>query len=193
MTFISIMKIPDSALSSSLIGVSINRFALQFFFGGSLLILAAAVSASGDPTEREGIVISIDSVGGQLVAVDPVPVSVNYRRVSSSLEAAIIDPRKREAPSDRSLKKLLEDVPIGTVFLNVKTKDGGPRAIIPLRPIKAYASHHPNNQIPGIELVNGPVQYWGNPRISLEGATISVMQRSKAGSRLLGDVEVKEK
>jgi hypothetical protein len=91
------------------------------------------------------------------------------------------------------LKKLLEDVPIGTVFLNVKNKDGVPRGIIPLRRVKAYASHHPNNQIRGIELVNGPVQFWANPRISLEGATISVMQRSRAGSRALGDIEVKEK
>ena len=104
MTFISIMKIPDSVLSSSLIGVSINRFALQFFFGGSLLILAAAVSASSDPTEREGIVISIDSVGGQLVAVDPVPVSVNYRRASSSLEAALASQLCMIPPTAETLK-----------------------------------------------------------------------------------------
>jgi hypothetical protein len=193
MTFISIMKIPGSALSSSLIGVSINSCAVAFLLGASLLIHAATASAGSDLIEREGIVISIDSAGGQLVAADPVPISVNYRRVPSSLEAAIIDPRKTGAPSNRSLKKLLEDVPIGTVFLNVKNKDGGPRAIIPLRRVKAYASHIPNNQIRGIEPLNGPVQFWGNPRISLEGATISVMQRSRTGSRLLGDIEVKEK
>jgi hypothetical protein len=104
---------------------------LPFLLGASLLIHAATVSAGSDSTERQGIVISIDSAGGQLVAVDPVPISVNYRRVPSSLEAAIIDPRKTEAPSNRSLKKLLEDVPIGTVFLNVKNKDGGPSGYYP--------------------------------------------------------------
>ena len=82
-------------------------------------------------------------------------------------------------------------IPVGGVF-----KGGEPRrkhlAIIPLRRsrrapliLKARTAE--------VGLRDGPVEFWGNPRISLDGAKVSVMQREAVGTRLIGDLLLEEK
>ena len=192
-TFIIIMKTLDLAPNFSLIGVFSSRAVVKPVLC-ALLVIFSGVSYSAERWhEREGIVISIRAAAGEFISEDLRPVALNYRRGSSTLEEGIRERRENPVPLKENLQNLVDHIPVGGVFLRVENQDGNHLAIIPLRRFKARSSHSQSKDRRGIGLRDGPVEFWGNPRISLDRAKVSVMQREAAGTRLIGDLLLEEK
>ena len=150
-------------------------------------------SAGENGSIREGVSVIIQSVDGELVRVDELPISFDSGRVSSTLETAINDPRGSRTSSTERLDKLVGQLPVGTVYLRVRNADGTTRAVVPLSRVDAYASHDPIVGDSRIRLDDGYVEFRARPRINFQGATISVVQKGESGLRDLGNLRIIER
>ena len=152
-----------------------------------VLLLASPFSSSdGDIAPKGGILISVQRDGERSLSVDPIPLQLNLRTVSSSLESRA---NAASGPMSAALvKEQIEKMPLGTVYLYVRGSGGNVRGVVPMREIRSFGSHSKYEPSQKISL-GEERRYWANPRINLEGATVSVKQKTPSENKMLGSIQ----
>ncbi len=157
---------------------------------GSILLLLFASSialASGDKLPRTGILISATKDDGKVVRVDPNPLMLDLRRSAPSLNTR---PRGFDWGSTGVIEKQVKAIAPGAVYLKIYGDDGMVQSVVPLREIRAYASHRENSSDHRAALATR-TRLWADPRLNHNIGKVAVMRKSFVSDEFLGLVNVR--
>ncbi|HCY04048.1 MAG TPA: hypothetical protein DHU16_01245 [Gammaproteobacteria bacterium] len=153
-----------------------------------LLLFASSVAlASGDKLPRTGILISATKDDGKVVRVDPNPLMLSLRRSAPSLNTRV---RGSDWRSPGVIEKQVAAMAPGAVYLKIYGKDGMVQSVVPLREIRAYASHREKSSDLRAALATRS-RFWADPRLNHDIGKVAVMRKTSVSDEFLGLVNLR--
>ena len=152
-----------------------------------LFLLSFVAHASGDKLPRSGILISATIDDGKVVRVDPNPLMLNLRRSAPSLNIRV---RGSDWRASRFMEKQVSFMVPGAIYLKIYGDDGTVQSVVPLREVRAFASHSENSLDHSAALATR-TRLWADPRLNHKIGKVAVMRKTSVSDEFLGLVNLR--